>query len=236
MSVITRCCLQKIKRVTRILSSLLHLVLLKGMYSKYPRIDKELIEKYHEGLIATTCCIGAYVPQTILHNGEEEAEKEFKWWLNMFGEDYFIELQRHNIQEQENINQTLLKFAKKYNVPVIATNDSHYTEKDDYNAHDILLCINTGEKQSTPGYDDFVNDDVIVKNRRFKFPNDQFYFKTPEEMQQLFSDIPHAIDNTNIIVDRVEMLNLKKDILFPAFPVPKEFQTSDDSNLNQWNY
>ena len=108
----------------------------------------------------------------------------------MFGEDYYIELQRHNIKEQEIINQTLLKFAKKYNVPVIATNDSHYTDKDDYNAHDILLCINTGEKQSTPGFDDFVNDDAVVKNRRFKFPNDQFYFKTPDEMQKLFSDIP----------------------------------------------
>src|SRR5882757_2331548 len=122
---------------------------IEGMYSKYPRIDKELIEKYHEGLIATTCCIGAYVPQTILHDTEEKAEKEFKWWLDMFGEDYYIELQRHNIKEQEIINETLLKFSKKYNVPVIATNDSHYVDKDDSNAHDILLCINTGEKQST---------------------------------------------------------------------------------------
>lgn len=208
----------------------------EGMYSKYPRIDKELIEKYHEGLIATTCCIGAYVPQTILHESEETAETEFKWWLDMFGEDYFIELQRHNMKEQEQINQVLLKFAKKYNVPVIATNDSHYTDKDDANAHDILLCINTGEKQSTPGFDDFVNDDAAVKNRRFKFPNDQFYFKSTEEMSTLFSDIPEAIDNTNMIVDRVELLNLKKDILLPAFPIPKEFQVHADANLNQWEY
>jgi DNA polymerase-3 subunit alpha len=209
---------------------------IEGMYSKYPRVDKSLIEKYHEGLIATTCCIGAYVPQTILHDGEEKAEQEFKWWLDMFGEDYFIELQRHNIKEQEIINQTLLKFAKKYNVPVIATNDSHYTDQDDYNAHDILLCINTGEKKSTPGYDDFVNDDTNVKDRRFKFPNDQFYFKSTEEMKSLFSDIPESIDNTNMIVDRVELLNLKKDILLPAFPLPKEFQVHEDSNLNQWEF
>lgn len=209
---------------------------IEGMYSKYPRIDKELIEKYHEGLIATTCCIGAYVPQTILHDGEEKAEIEFKWWLDLFGDDYFIELQRHNIKEQEPINQTLLKFAKKYNVPVIATNDSHYTDREDYNAHDILLCINTGEKKSTPGYDDFVNDDVHLKDRRFKFPNDQFYFKSSEEMKQLFHDIPQAIDNTNIIADRVEVLNLKKDILLPAFPLPKEFQVHNDSNLNQWEF
>ena len=209
---------------------------IEGMYSKYPRIDKSLIEKYREGLIATTCCIGAYVPQSILHDGEEKAEQEFKWWLDMFGEDYFIEIQRHNIKEQEIINQTLLKFSKKYNVPVIATNDSHYTDRDDYNAHDILLCINTGEKKSTPGYDDFVNDDTNIKDRRFKFPNDQFYFKTKEEMSALFSDIPESIDNTNMIVDRVEVLNLKKDILLPAFPLPKEFQVHEDSNLNQWEY
>lgn len=209
---------------------------IEGLYSKYPRIDKELIEKYHEGLIATTCCIGAYVPQTILHQGEEKAEAEFKWWLDLFGEDYYIEIQRHNIKEQEIINQTLLKFSKKYNVPVIATNDSHYVDRDDANAHDILLCINTGEKQSTPGFDDFVNDEVQIKNRRFKFPNDQFYFKTPEEMQQLFHDIPESLDNTNQIVDKVEILNLKKDILLPAFPIPKEFQVHGDANMNQWEF
>jgi len=209
---------------------------IEGYYSKYPRVDKELIEKYHEGLIATTCCIGAYVPQAILHEGEEKAEQEFKWWLDLFRDDYFIELQRHNIPEQEKINQQLLKYAKKYNVPVIATNDSHYIDREDYNAHDILLCINTGEKKSTPGYDDFVNDDVHLKDRRFKFPNDQFYFKSGQEMTQLFQDVPEAIDNTNLIVDRVDVLNLKKDILLPAFPVPKEFQVHEDSNLNQWEY
>lgn len=207
---------------------------IEGMYSKYPRIDKELIEKYQEGLIATTCCIGAYVPQTILKYGEEKAELEFKWWLDLFGDDFYIEIQRHQIKEQEIINNTLLKFSKKYNVPVIATNDSHYINEDDANAHDILLCINTGEKQSTPGFDDFVNDEVQVKNRRFKFPNNQFYFKTKEEMQQLFHDIPESLDNTNLIVDKVEVLNLKKDILLPAFPIPKEFQIHSDANLNQW--
>jgi DNA polymerase-3 subunit alpha len=209
---------------------------IEGLYSKYPRVDKKLIEQYHEGIIATTCCIGAYVPQTILNEGEEKAEQEFNWWLDLFGEDYYIEIQRHNIKEQELINNTLLKFAKKYNVPVIATNDSHYTERDDYNAHDILLCINTGEKQSTPGFDDFVNDEIQQKNRRFKFPNDQFYFKTTDEMSQLFKDIPESLYNTNAIVDKVEVLNLKKDILLPAFPIPDSFQIHTDSNMNQWEY
>jgi DNA polymerase-3 subunit alpha len=208
----------------------------EGMYSKYPRIDKELIEKYHEGLIATTCCLGAYVPQLILSDGEDAAEKEFKWWLDMFGDDYYIEIQRHGMKEQDKVNEVLLRFAAKHNVPVIASNDSHYTDQEDYNAHDILLCINTGEKQSTPGFDDFVNDELQVKNRRFKFPNDQFYFKKTGEMKELFKDIPAAIDNTNAIVDKIELLNLKKDILLPNFPIPKEFQQHTDNNLNQWEY
>ena len=209
---------------------------IEGMYSKYPRIDKELIEKYHEGLIATTCCLGAHVPQAIMHQTVEKAEQEFKWWLDIFGDDYYIEIQRHHIKEQEKVNQTLLDFSKKYHVPVIATNDSHYTNQDDFNAHDILLCINTGEKQSTPGLDDFVNDDAQIKNRRFKFPNDQFYFKTTEEMSTLFRDIPESIDNTNAIIDKIEILHLKKDILLPAFPIPKEFKIHADDNLNQWEY
>jgi DNA polymerase-3 subunit alpha len=207
---------------------------IEGMYSKYPRIDKSLIEKYHEGLIATTCCIGAHVPQAILKNEEAAAEKEFKWWLDIFGEDYYIEIQRHQIPEQQIINDRLLQYAKKYKVPVIATNDSHYINEDDANAHDILLCINTGEKQSTPGFDDFVNDEIQIKNRRFKFPNNEFYFKTQAQMSALFSDLPESIDNTNAIVDKVDVLNLKKDILLPAFPIPKEFQIHKEANMNQW--
>ncbi|GEO08185.1 DNA polymerase III subunit alpha [Segetibacter aerophilus] len=208
----------------------------EGMYSKYPRIDKELLAQYHEGLIATTCCLGAYVPQTILCDSEDAAEKEFKWWLDMFGEDYYIEIQRHGMKEQDKVNECLVKWAIKHNVKVIASNDSHYTDQEDYNAHDILLCINTGEKQSTPGFDDFANDEIQVKNRRFKFPNDQFYFKKTGEMKELFKDIPQAIDNTNEIVGKIELLNLKKDILLPNFPIPKEFQQHDNSNLNQWEY
>ena len=209
---------------------------MEGLYGKYPRIDKNLIETYREGLIATTCCLGASVPQAILRNGEQAGEEEFKWWLDRFGEDYYIELQRHGLKEQDQVNEILLRYAIKYNVKVIASNDSHYTDKDDYNAHDILLCINTGEKKATPGYDDFVNDDVQLKNRRFKFPNDQFYFKDTQEMTKLFSDRPDAIANTNEIVDKVEVLNLKKDILLPNFPVPQEFQVHADSVLNQWEY
>lgn len=200
---------------------------IEGMYSKYPRIDKELVLKYHTGLIATTCCIGAMVPQAILNKSEAEARKEFEWWLNIFGEDYYIELQRHQIKEQEIINQTLLKFAKEYNVKVIATNDSHYVDQQDANAHDILLCINTGEKQATPKMDDFTDDSIGMKNRRFAFPNNEFYLKTGAEMSRLFHDVPAAIDNTNEIVDKIEPLKLKRDILLPHFQIPAGYVDQD---------
>ncbi|MFD0794985.1 DNA polymerase III subunit alpha [Mucilaginibacter litoreus] len=210
---------------------------MEGLYSKWPRIDKELILKYHKGLIATTCCIGASVPQAILRDGEEAAEKEFKWWLDLFGEDYYIELQRHEINEQEIINNTLLKFAKKYGVKVICSNDSHYVDQQDSNAHDILLCVNTGDMQSTP----IATDEEGGKGYRFGFPNDQFYFKTQAEMGKLFHDVPESLDNTNEIVDKVETLKLKRDILLPNYVIPQEFKihseiTPDADTLNQWEY
>ncbi len=201
---------------------------IEGMYSKYPRIDKELIHKYHEGLIATTCCLGALVPQTILKKGEAEGENEFKWWLNIFQEDYYVELQRHGMAEQDKVNEVLLRFARKYKVKVIASNDSHYVDRTDFNAHDILLCINTGEKVATPALREFTDDDVLVKNKRFAFPNDQFYFKTTSEMKEAFLNLEESIDNTNEIVDKVELLDLKRDILLPHFPVPSNFSSQDE--------
>jgi DNA polymerase III subunit alpha len=212
----------------RNLIKLTSLGFIEGMYSKYPRIDKELILRHHEGLIATTCCLGAMVPQAILKKGEEEGENEFKWWLNIFQQDFYVELQRHGMPEQDRVNLVLIKLAKKYNVKIIASNDSHYVDQSDFNAHDILLCINTGEKVNTPALREFVDDDVLVKDKRFAFPNDQFYFKTTAEMSKVFADLPEAIDNTNEIVDKIDLLNLKKDILLPFFQVPKEFSSQDE--------
>jgi DNA polymerase III subunit alpha len=228
--------LAKNEKGYRNLVKLTSLGFIEGMYSKYPRIDKELILRYHEGLIATTCCLGALVPQAILKKSEAEAEKEFKWWLDLFGEDYYVELQRHGLAEQNKVNEVLIRFAEKFGVKIIASNDSHYVDQSDFNAHDILLCINTGEKLATPALREFTDDDVHVKNKRFAFPNDQFYFKTSGEMSKNFDDLPEAIDNTNEIIDKVELLNLKRDILLPAFPIPKEFQIHEDNNLNQWEY
>ncbi len=221
---------------------------IEGLYGKYPRIDKQLVEQYHENLIATTCCLGALVPQTILRKGEAEGRKEFEWWYNLFGEDYYIELQRHGMKEQDKVNEVLLKFAEEYQVKVICTNDSHYVDQNDSNAHDILLCINTGEKQSTPTMKEFSDDEVHVKGRRFAFYNDQFYFKTQAEMGKLFQDVPQSLDNTQEIVDKCEHLQLKQDILLPNFVVPAQFHIHTTAErvdektlllpevLNQWEY
>lgn len=206
------------------LTKLCSLGYMEGLYSKWPRIDKELILQYHEGLIATTCCLGAEVPQTILAKGEKDAEERFKWWLDIFGEDYYVEIQRHEIDDQNKVNEVLLRFATKYNVKVIASNDSHYVDQEDANAHDILLCVNTGDIQSTPK----ATDEEYGKGYRFGFPSDRFYFKSQEEMRQLFSDIPHAIDNTNEIVDKVEVLNLMKDVMLPKFPIPDQFKNDQE--------
>lgn len=212
----------------RNLSKICSLGFIEGFYGKYPRIDKELILQYHEGLIATTCCLGAEVPKTILKKGEAEAEKVFKWWLDIFGEDYYVELQRHQIPEQELVNAVLLKFAAKYNVKVIASNDSHYVDQQDANAHDILLCINTGAKKADPTFKEMTDEDGgSPKGSRFAFYNDQFYFKTTAEMSQLFHDLPHALDNTNEIVDKVEALSLTRQILLPNFPVPAGFDSQE---------
>lgn len=199
----------------------------QGMYSKWPRIDKDVLLQYHEGLIATTCCLGAEVPQAILNKSEEEAEKLFRWWLDLFGEDYYVELQRHKMEQQEKVNAVLLKFAHKYNVKIIASNDSHYLNQEDYNAHDILLCVNTGELQSTPVWKGG-DDEKKPKGHRFGFFNDQFYFKNTAEMAKIFHDLPQALDNTNEIVDKITPPKLKRDILLPNFPLPPQFANADD--------
>ncbi|MBR9860148.1 DNA polymerase III subunit alpha [bacterium] len=206
------------------LAKLCSLGFTEGMYSKWPRIDKELLRKFSKGLIATSCCIGAEIPQAILHKGEEEAEKLVKEYIEIFGDNYYIELQRHGIENidgtgmsQEAVNQVLIKFANKYDLKVIATNDSHYVEEDDWNAHDILLCVNTGSKQSEP-----IGDG---KGFRFGFPNHEFFFKTQEEMGRIFADIPEALDNTNIIVDSIETPQLSRDVLLPNYTLPAGFTT-----------
>lgn len=220
--------LAKDKEGYKNLSKLCSLGFIEGMYSKFPRIDKEILETYHEGLIATSCCIGAEIPQAIIKGDLEDAEKKLRWWLDLFGEDFYIEIQRHRGLEnidglgisQEDINQILLGFAKKYQIKVIATNDSHYIEEDDWDPHDILLCVNTGARRDLPpGYG---------KGKRFAFSSSDYYFKTQSEMNDLFYDVPAAIDHTMEIYDKITPFDLKRDILLPHFKLPVGFDTQAD--------
>lgn len=213
------------------LAKMCSLGFIDGLYGKYPRIDKSLVEKYHEGIIASSCCLGAEIPQAIIEGDLKGAEEKLKWWLDIFGEDFYIELMRHrglddldirdkmgnrvfSGKSQEDVNQELIKLARKYNVKLIATNDSHYVEEEDWESHDILLCVNTGKS--------------LADDNRFKFSSSDYYFKTQAEMNALFSDVPEAIDNTMEVYDKVETIKLKRDILLPAFPMPKEFASQDD--------
>ncbi len=200
------------------LTKLCSLGYVEGLYQGFPRIDKALLMQYNEGLIATSCCIGAELPQLILQGKEEEAEKQLKWWLDLFGPNYYIELQRqHGLENidasgisQEAINQKLLSLGKKYNVDCIATNDSHYLDEDDAQSHDILLCVNTGKELS--------------EEKRFKFPSNDFYFKTENQMQQVFNDVPEALINTSKIADGIDLIDLESPVLLPKFPVPSNFK------------
>ena len=214
------------------LSKLCSIGYIEGMYGKYPRIDKELIKQYSEGLIVTSCCIGAEIPQLFIQGKDEEAEKALKWWLDIFGDDYYIEIQRHrgiddidlgkdregrtiySGKSQEDINRKLLALAQKHNVKVICTNDSHYVEEEDHMPHDILLCVNTGSLKHDTS--------------RFQFPSSDFYFKKQAEMTSLFHDQPDSVFNTMEVYDKIETLQLASDVLLPNFPMPKEFATQDD--------
>lgn len=186
---------------------------IEGMYYK-PRIDKKIIREFKEGLIATTCCLASEVNRTIILKGEKEAEKLFLEWLEIFGEDYYIELQRHGIKEQDTCNEILLSWSKKYNVKVIATNDVHYINVKDSEAQDILLCLQTGKDFDDPN--------------RMRFENNQFYLKTKQEMQELFKDVPESLDNTNEILGKVELPKLERDILLPIYTLPEGFLSEDE--------
>ena len=204
------------------ISKLCSLGFIEGSYGKFPRIDKELLLQYHEGIIATSCCIGAEIPQAILQGKIDEAEEKLRWWIDVFGDDFYIELQRHRNMDnidglglsQEDVNQQLLRFAEKYNLKVICTNDSHYVDEEDSAPHDILLCINTNS--------------LLEEKERFRFPSSDFYFKTKEEMNRLFADVPRSLDTTMEILDKVEKLDLARDVLLPAFPLPKNFKSQED--------
>ncbi len=188
-----------------------------GMYYK-PRIDKSLLEKYHKGLIVSSACLGGEIPQRIMQGDLAGAEAAILWFKNLFGADYYLELQRHKTtdplcphdvyERQIEVNKVLIELAKKYNIKLIATNDVHFTNEEDADAHDLLICLNTGKDLDDP--------------TRMRYTK-QEWFKTTAEMNELFSDVPEALADTQEIVDKIEEYELDSKPIMPDFPLPDGF-------------
>ncbi|MEZ5198523.1 MAG: DNA polymerase III subunit alpha [Bacteroidales bacterium] len=195
------------------LAKLTSLGYLEGFYYK-PRIDKEILEKYSEGIIASSACLGGEVPQAVINHGEDKAQESIDWFKRVFKDDFYLELQNHGIPEQKKVNESLANLARKNDIKIIATNDVHYINKEDYNAHDILIRLNTGS-------------DIDDEKSGLKYTG-QEYLKTPEEMEALFADYPEAIANTQEIKDKVEDFSIHSSIILPEFPVPEGFSDQDD--------
>ncbi len=197
---------------------------IEGFYY-VPRIDKELLVQYKGDLIATTGGLWGEIPFLILNVGETQAEEAFVWWKEQFGEDFYVELNRHGIPEEEKVNEVLLELARKYNVKYFAANNTYYSEKADAKAHDVLLCVKDGELYDKP------KKYIGKRGREFRygFPNDEFYLKTPDEMKKLFADLPEAIECTNEIVSKIEAYKLAREVLLPKFDIPAEFIDPQDA-------
>lgn len=204
------------------LSKLSSVGLIDGFYY-VPRIDKNLLVQYKEGLIATTGSLSGEIPNLILNVGEEQAEEAFLWYKEQFGEDFYVELNRHDLADENHVNDVLLRFAKKHNVKYFAANNNYYLDKDGFDAHDILLCVKDGEKKATP----------VGRGRGFRYglQNKEFYFKSPSEMIALFKDMPEAIEATNEIVSKIEQFKLGRDILLPKFEIAQEFIEANEDEI-----
>ena len=211
--------LAKTKKGYHNLAKLASLAYTDGFYY-VPRIDKQLIEQYKEDLIVLTGNLYGEVPSKLLNVGENQAEEALMWWKDTFGDDLYIEIMRHNQEDENRVNQALLNFAEKHHIKIVATNNTYYIAKEDANAHDILLCVKDGEKQATP----------IGRGRGYRYglPNQEYYFKSQDEMKALFKDIPEAITNIQEIVDKVEAFELAREVLLPKFDIPDEFKHDED--------
>ena len=211
--------LAKNKKGYHNLAKLTSAAYVEGFYY-VPRIDRKLIEQYKADLIVLTGNTYGEVPAKILNVGDRQAEEALQWWHQQFGDDLYIELMRHGEEGEDRANERLIEFSRQYNIPLIATNNTYYTEKEEANAHDILLCVKEGEKQATP----------IGRGRGFRYglPNQEYYFKSQEEMKTLFADMPEAILNIQALVDKIEPFALARDVLLPNFDIPEDYQVADD--------
>ncbi|MBT7993549.1 MAG: DNA polymerase III subunit alpha, partial [Bacteroidetes bacterium] len=204
--------LAKNKKGYHNLAKLVTLAYKDGFYYT-PRIDKELLKKYSEGLIASTACLGGEVPKSIMRNGTEQASKIIEEYLQIFGDDFYLELMRHGLEDQDIVNKALIELAQKHEVKIIATNDVHYVNKEDFEAHHILVCLNTGK-------------DADDKDG-MKYSGHE-YFKTTEEMKLLFSDIPEALENIDEIVNKIEDFEVERKVILPEYPLPPAYSDADE--------
>lgn len=195
------------------LSKLVSLGFVDGYYYK-PRIDKEILEKYHEGLICCSACLGGEVAQNLLHDNLEKAEEVALWHKNLFGNDYYLEVQANTLREQIIVNQKLVQLSRKLGIKLVATNDAHYLKKEDSYNHEVLLCIQTGKR--------------MTDEDRMKFETDDFYVKSPEEMSEYFKNIPEAIENTVEIANKCNVDFEFGHTILPNYDVPEEFETHFD--------
>ncbi|MDG3582453.1 DNA polymerase III subunit alpha [Galbibacter pacificus] len=195
----------------------------KGFYY-VPRIDKNIVEKYKEDIIVLTGNLYGEVPSKLLNVGEIQAEEALLWWKEQFGDDLYVEIMRHDQEDENRVNTELVQLANKHNVKLIATNNTYYISKDDANAHDILLCVKDGEKKDTP----------IGRGRGYRYglPNQEYYYKDGDTMKSLFKDLPEAIFNIQEVIDKVTPYELARDVLLPAFNIPAEFLVEEDKNDN----
>jgi len=185
-----------------------------------PRIDRKVIEQYKEDILVLTGNLYGEVPSKVLNVGEKQAEEALVWWKEQFGDDLYMELMEHGQEDEKRVNQVLKQLARKHNVKLVATNNTYYCEQEDANAHDILLCVKDGEKQATP----------IGRGRGYRYglPNQEYYFKSSDEMKDLFKNTPEAIVNIQEVVDKVEAYELARDVLLPKFDIPDEFKSDED--------
>ena len=189
-------------------------------YYYVPRIDKKILLEHKEDLIVLSGGLRGEIPSLYLNVGEQQAREALLWWREQFGEDFYLELNRHGLDEEDHANAQLLAYAKEYGIKYIAANNTFYLTQENAEAHDILLCVKEGAQKSTP----------IGRGRGFRygFPNQEFYFKDKQEMANLFSDLPEALNTTKEILDKVELYPLERDVLLPAFDIPEEFQDAQD--------
>lgn len=202
------------------LAKLSSLGYVNGFYFGVPRISRKMIAEYKEDLIALTAGTYGDIPSTILEFGEQKGEELFKWWKDTFGEDFYVQIQNHNVDEEEHLNEVLLEFADKYEVKILAQNETYYTEKSDANIQDILFCIKDGEKLSSPVGKGF--------GKRRGLPTQEFYIKDAEEIKIAFRNFPDAFEAYTEFLQKFEPYTLKRDVLLPAFDIPKEFQSDLD--------